>query len=125
MDVTPVPLSGGGRPQRRPRSAPLREQPTPLAPQPRPGRLLRLSDSLCAGCSLHPSHRRRGRRTTGLIPSLFAACQGIKGERGYAGSPGEKGESVSAGGQLPPRGREEGLQMAGPCPPPGELPSRP
>lgn len=43
-----------------------------------------------------PLSSRRARQAVGLIPSLFAACQGIKGERGYAGSPGEKGESVSA-----------------------------
>ena len=70
----------------------------------------------------------------GLIPSLFAACQGIKGERGYAGSPGEKGESVSTGVLLPSErgGGRKGFKWLVPArppppplPPPGELPSRP
>lgn len=49
-------------------------------------------------------------------------CQGIKGERGYIGPPGEKGESVSLSpGSGAPHGQEESVPA--PPPPPPLMPS--
>lgn len=75
-----------------PRS-PLREHPTPLVPSLFLGAICAQVPVWVPAAVSTPLIVRQA--AAGLIPSLFAACQGIKGERGYAGSPGEKGESVS------------------------------
>lgn len=78
---------------REPRSQ-LREHPTPLVPSLFLGAICAQVPIWVPAAVSTPLIAPR-QAASGLIPSLFAACQGIKGERGYAGSPGEKGESVS------------------------------
>lgn len=53
----------------------------------------------------------RDKQAMGLIPLSLLTSQGIKGERGYAGPSGEKGESVSLC-RTPAWGWEQGFKQS-------------